>query len=45
MQKIENIINKEYSIQIDINLGADFLSWKWKNGSSQNKFVIMQINA
>ena len=37
-------INKQYSIQININVGANFPIWKWKNGSSQNKLVIMQIN-
>ena len=45
MQKYKKIINKQFSIQININLGANFFSWKKKNGSSQNKLVIMQINA
>ena len=43
--KKKKIINKQYSIQINIFLGANFLSWKKKNGSSKNKLVIMQMNA
>ena len=37
--KIEMINNIQYSIKIDIKLGANFPGWKYKNRSSQKKLV------
>ena len=45
MQKIEIIVYIQYSIQINIKLGANFPGWKWKSGSSQRNLFNMQMNA